>query len=613
MYPGFVLAAAVGLSVPPLYYGVLLLFQLSAYRPREFFPSLRRKTARLLAPFAVVAPLAIPFAAVYAFYRGPLTLLFVPALPLLAVGVALHARKRAKVPLAFTARVRRLTLAAVAFGALFSLPIAALYPPAFALCPLPCGVLALTCSAAALDPVERRRNAKFVARAASALGKRTDLVKVGITGSYGKTTAKNMLAQMLSARYRVCATPASFNTPAGIARTVTERLSPADEVFIAEMGARRRGDIAELVGIVAPSVALVTAVGSQHLATFGSAENIYLTKRELVDGLGEDGTAVFNGDNDGCARMYAECRAGKFISGRDEDLIRSLSSVENKTTNNLSGNGSGENETAKNDLCANLSTENGSADNNSPNGLAGSGLDGNGSAKNVSTKNGLTGNVLGKNVLSDNGSAGSGAAEGKRGRFDCCWGDASVSESGTSFTLALGGEVVRLNTRLVGEHIPSAVAQCALAAFVMGVRAAEIKTAVERLKPVAHRLELLYSGNDVIIDDSYNGNEAGAACALRLLSGFAPRVRVLITPGLVELGKRTAEANRRLGELAAANCDYAIFLGPNAPELLNGALDGGMNGGQATTVKNLSAATDRLRFLPGPKAILFENDLPDNY
>ncbi len=127
---------------------------------------------------------------------------------------------------------------------------------------------------------ELPRNAKFVRRAAEALAK-SDCVKVGITGSCGKTSVKNMAYEMLSTKFKVIATPASYNTPAGIARTVNELGADCD-IFLAEMGARRKGDIAELCDIVRPTVGVVTAILPQHLQTFGSLQAIAEEKGVLL-------------------------------------------------------------------------------------------------------------------------------------------------------------------------------------------------------------------------------------------------------------------------------------------------------------------------------------------
>ena len=124
------------------------------------------------------------------------------------------------------------------------------------------------------------RNRCFIRRAGEALAA-SRCIKVGITGSFGKTTVRSLAEQVLSRKYRVVATPASFNTPAGIARTVKERGTECD-IFLAEMGARKRGDIAELCRLVRPSAGVVTGICPQHLESFGSLEAIRAEKGELA-------------------------------------------------------------------------------------------------------------------------------------------------------------------------------------------------------------------------------------------------------------------------------------------------------------------------------------------
>lgn len=106
-------------------------------------------------------------------------------------------------------------------------------------------------------------------------------VKVGITGSFGKTSVKHFAAAILAHKYQVVATPASYNTPLGIARTVNE-LGTEGDIFLAEMGARHTGDIAELCAIVRPAVGVVTGVCAQHVKTFGSLEAIRAEKGVLA-------------------------------------------------------------------------------------------------------------------------------------------------------------------------------------------------------------------------------------------------------------------------------------------------------------------------------------------
>ena len=124
------------------------------------------------------------------------------------------------------------------------------------------------------------RNKRFMKKAAAKLLE-SKCIKVGITGSFGKTSVKNMAAAILSEKYKVIATSASFNTPMGIARTVSE-IGLDGDVFLAEMGARKMGDIKELCKMVQPDYGVITGICSQHLETFGSLENIQKEKGTLA-------------------------------------------------------------------------------------------------------------------------------------------------------------------------------------------------------------------------------------------------------------------------------------------------------------------------------------------
>lgn len=123
------------------------------------------------------------------------------------------------------------------------------------------------------------------------------LKRIGITGSYGKTTTKHIVQAIVSEQYLSLMTPASYNTPMGITRTIREYLKPIYEVFVCEMGADHVGDIQELVDFVHPQIGIVTSIGPQHLQTFGSLENIIQEKMKLIEGLDQDGVGVINLDN----------------------------------------------------------------------------------------------------------------------------------------------------------------------------------------------------------------------------------------------------------------------------------------------------------------------------
>jgi UDP-N-acetylmuramoyl-tripeptide--D-alanyl-D-alanine ligase len=143
-----------------------------------------------------------------------------------------------------------------------------------------------------LSPIEAAIKKKFLNKAADKLAKFPELIKIGITGSYGKTTVKNILAQILSSQYKVIASRESFNTPMGFARTVNDDLTDDAQILIMEMGARHIGDIKVMCGLLKPQHGIITGIGECHLETFGCIENVKKTKYELFEALPKDGIAL---------------------------------------------------------------------------------------------------------------------------------------------------------------------------------------------------------------------------------------------------------------------------------------------------------------------------------
>ena len=174
-------------------------------------------------------------------------------------------------------------------------------------------------AATIINPYEAKLNASFFKSARKKIREHKNLVTIGITGSYGKTNVKFILRELLSKKYNVLATPASFNTAMGISRVVNDQLKPEHEVFIAEMGATHVGDIKELVSLVRPKYGILTSIGPRHMDTFGSLENIASTKFELIQGLPKDGFAVFGSGDDYINRLYALCRHDKCRVGLEGD------------------------------------------------------------------------------------------------------------------------------------------------------------------------------------------------------------------------------------------------------------------------------------------------------
>jgi len=124
-----------------------------------------------------------------------------------------------------------------------------------------------------------------------------DLIVIGITGSCGKTSTKEILYHFLSQKYKVLKTEANNNTEIGVAGAVLKKLNKNHQVFVVEMGAYRKGEIKAICDIVKPKIGILTAINNQHLALFGSQENIIKAKFELIESLPKNGLAVLNWQN----------------------------------------------------------------------------------------------------------------------------------------------------------------------------------------------------------------------------------------------------------------------------------------------------------------------------
>ena len=272
---------------------------------------------------AIVSLLAMT---AFSFFAGVWTY-FLTAVVALGCGVIsflLYRRRPAKKKLVFTKRVWRLVAvhAALWFAVYLLLDVAGDFVIQVRALPfaVPAAwVWTLALSALLAQPMEKAINRRFFRDAQKKLRENPDLIRIGITGSYGKTSTKFILATILSEKYAVLATPSSFNTPMGITRIVREQLQPRHQVFLAEMGARHKGDIAELVDLVHPKYGLLTSVGPQHLETFGTIETVAATKFELIEGLPADGAAFFAGDGGICEALYAKTTIDKTLAGLTEN------------------------------------------------------------------------------------------------------------------------------------------------------------------------------------------------------------------------------------------------------------------------------------------------------
>jgi UDP-N-acetylmuramoyl-tripeptide--D-alanyl-D-alanine ligase len=191
------------------------------------------------------------------------------------------------------------------------------------------------------------------------------------------------------------------------------------------------------------------------------------------------------------------------------------------------------------------------------------------------------------------------------------------SAQGLSFTLVdNAGHRALTHTVLLGRHNVLNLLGAACVALEMGLSLEDIAQTIPKIQPVPHRLQLLQgAGGVTVIDDSYNSNPLGAAEALETLREFNTGRRVLVTPGMVELGALEAEQNEDFGAKAARVCDYVLLVGPRQTQaILKGLEREQFPRDRVRVVKDLAEATSELRrIVLAGDVVLFENDLPDLY
>ncbi|MDR0325780.1 MAG: UDP-N-acetylmuramoyl-tripeptide--D-alanyl-D-alanine ligase, partial [Oscillospiraceae bacterium] len=187
---------------------------------------------------------------------------------------------------------------------------------------------------------------------------------------------------------------------------------------------------------------------------------------------------------------------------------------------------------------------------------------------------------------------------------------------GLSFDIVTkAGERERFTCGLLGRHNVENITAAIAVSLHMGIPLRDMVPAVRGLKPAKHRLELLPKGGGLtVIDDAYNSNPAGAAAALEALSLFSG-IKIIITPGMVELGEAEEVENRVFGERIAKVCDYAALVGEKQAEpILKGILDAGYEREKVKVFASFDEAYQwALSVGTGERVILLENDLPDNY
>ncbi len=496
-------------------------FQLNSYRFDTHTKWMSQNSKKYLTHwiFSVLSLIAV-------FLEMPVTIKSVALIIVFGISCFIEKPKKAKKPLVYTPRVKRMLVTIILL-----LAVSLLVTCFFSLSTehesiiLLCTALIYTASPVLMlianlinKPIELSINRGYTNDAKRILKSCPDLEIIGITGSYGKTSVKYYLTTLLQSKYNVLMTPESYNTPMGVVKTIRGSLKATHEIFVCEMGAKWVGDIKELCDIVHPQHGVITSIGPQHLESFKTLDAVKSTKFELSDSLPENGMLFLNGDDE---NIKAHGSNRPFISY----------AIENDA--------------------------------------------------------------------------------------DYKAFDISVSERGTTFSVkAPNGETQQYSTKLIGKHNVLNIVGAIAISHKMGIELKDLKGAVRKLQGVPHRLELKENGAVTIIDDAYNSNPSGTKAALEALSLF-DGFKILVTPGMVELGMKQDELNREFGKNASKVCDFVVLVGEKqAVPIKAGLLDENYSEDKIFVANDIHEALNFVYALSSSgkkKIVLLENDLPDNY
>lgn len=430
-------------------------------------------------------------------------------------------RYRFKKPLVLTARARRIYALAAALVA--PLVIGSFFVPLVAMAALQLAPLLLVAANAILQPFQQRINNGYIAQGREKLA-RLSPVCIGITGSFGKTTVKHMLAEILEASGPVFYSRGSINTILGHTRHIRERLQWSHRYFVAEMGAYGIGSIRRLCDFIHPHYGIVTAVGDAHTERFGSLDAIATAKAELAEAI---------------------CSVGGIVV-INEDLLKYEPFWQIKERH-------------------------------------------------------------GRHVVSV------GAEKA----------DVTIEAQeipGGVWSIALRSSVghvsdVSYELSLLGAHnVMNSALAVTLALIIDNSTAGQIPYFTKTIEQIPHRLQKHEQpGAVLILDDTYNSNEQGFMSAVSSLDKLARERggrRILVTPGIAELGLEHDRVHTRLGAYCSDKCDIVHVVNPVRIRSFVDAIDKG----RVEIIEAASLAEARqaiFRDLRPEDVVLYENDLPD--
>jgi len=370
-------------------------------------------------------------------------------------------------------------------------------------------------------PVEKLIYLKFKIQAQTKIKNMPNLKIIGITGSYGKTSSKNILSDILNIKYNALPTPRNLNTFNGLLMTINNNLDKFTDIFIAEMGAYVRGEIGRLCKLVKPKYGILTRIGTAHLESFGSQENIQKGKFELIESLPSDGFGILNGD-DPLQVSYELKNKVKII----------WIGIENKDVD-----------------------------------------------------------VRATNI--------------------------KCSNKGTTFDVIFKGDNKKYHfeTKLLGNHNVYNILSAIACGKEFGIEIDDLIAAVRAVKPVEHRLELKKINNFYMIDDAYNSNPVGAENACKIL-GMMPGMKIVVTPGMIELGEKEDEYNKEFGRQIAEVADKVILIGEKRTKpIKEGLIEKDFDKEKIIVFNDVRDAYPVIEEEARKKDVyaLFENDLPDTF
>ena len=399
-------------------------------------------------------------------------------------------------------------------------------------------------------PIDKIIERYFVNLAKSKLHENDDLIKIGITGSFGKTSVKEILHSILNEKYYALKSPKNYNTTFGVTKTINEFLNSRHEVFICEMGANRRGDITKLCNIVDIDCGIVTAVGRQHTNTFGGIDNVYLAKKELADYLRYK-PCVFNLMNRYISKMYHNYRGSKYgiyiCCNRELNSKRILKFSLNKYVKT---------ESLKLFKFYEYSRINCF------------------SARKI---------TLGEICLT----------------FDLWFQNEYLC---------------RIESSLIGLHNVINILLAIAMSRILDVDIMDIKSGVKSITSIGARFEKHVGANGaIIINNGYNSNLDSAVWTLKSLNLYNRPNKVVITPGLIDC-EDSYKYNYDFGQLVAKYAtEIIITKNVNKKAIRDGLKDAGFDMGKVSFADSFDDVKTLITTLNVNYVVLIENDLPDNY